>query len=365
MSRGPSNLPVLDGLRAIAVLLVLWNHMPPLVFGDPEWLKVAGYLIGPGGLGVEIFFVLSGFLITRILLAERAIGAPVRWFLVRRLLRIFPIYYLLLLVMLPFRPLSEIGWCAAYLYNLKSILWPWESGPLEHTWSLCIEEHFYLLWPLVVAFAPGPWARRTLVWFVMPAAAIGALLVGHWVADDPHAMKIVAHGSPFRFLTLGCGCLLAFWEPQLFAAPRRLLAIGLLSLGVGLALHPHLLFAFGPLWSGTEWVSRPWAPLVQLLHGGAWCTGIVLLALHAGTTRWSPLRALSWRPLRAIGRISYALYLYHLPIYATVVWPAPTTRNGLIAAGLSFAAAAVSYFVIERPCQRFGNRFRTATRAGA
>jgi peptidoglycan/LPS O-acetylase OafA/YrhL len=199
----------------------------------------------------------------------------------------------------------------------------------------------------------------------MPVAAIGALLVGHLVADDLHRMEIVAHGSPFRFLTLGCGCLLAFAEPQLFASPRRLLATGLLSFGVGLAIHPTLLFALGPIWTGTEWVSRHYAPFVQLLHGGAWCTGIVLLALHAGTTRWSPLCLLSWRPLRAIGRISYALYLYHLPIYATVVWPAPTTRNGLIAAGLSFAAAIASYFVIERPCQRFGNRFRTATRTPA
>ncbi len=87
----PRHLPTLDGLRGIAVLLVLWCHVPLMVPGYPEWLHLAYWLIGPGGLGVEIFFVLSGFLITRILLHERQHGAPVRWFLLRRLLRIFPI----------------------------------------------------------------------------------------------------------------------------------------------------------------------------------------------------------------------------------------------------------------------------------
>jgi peptidoglycan/LPS O-acetylase OafA/YrhL len=150
-----------------------------------------------------------------------------------------------------------------------------------------------------------------------------------------------------------------------------MLIAGLACLALAFVIHPHLLYVFGPvyvgpLWQGTpEWISRQWAPLVQLLHGGALCTGIVLLSLHAGTANRSPLRVLRWSALRAIGRISYALYLYHLPIYACVVWPHHTPWNGLIAFGLSFAAATVSYFAIERPCQRFGNRFRTVTREAA
>ena len=94
------HLPVLDGLRAVAVLLVLWCHVPLATAGYPEWLRTANTLVGPGGTGVELFFVLSGFLITRILIREREQQVPVRWFLLRRILRIFPIYYLLLLVML-------------------------------------------------------------------------------------------------------------------------------------------------------------------------------------------------------------------------------------------------------------------------
>ena len=80
----PRHLPVLDGLRAIAVLLVLWSHVPNRTPGYPEWLEIARVFLEPGGLGVEIFFVLSGFLITRILISEQRNQRPVRFFLMRR-----------------------------------------------------------------------------------------------------------------------------------------------------------------------------------------------------------------------------------------------------------------------------------------
>lgn len=358
----PRHLPVLDGLRAVAVLLVLWCHVPSGIPDYPAWLGVAHWLVGPGGLGVEIFFVLSGFLITRILLAERERAAPVRWFLLRRMLRIFPIYYLLLLILLPFRPLDELGWCAVYLANLRSITSSM-SGPLEHTWSLCIEEHFYLLWPLVVAFAPLRWARRTLSWFVIPGAVVGAVVVGQLVTNDGGALTIVAHGSPFRFASLGAGCLVAFAEPWFTAAPRRLLRLGLALLGAAMLIHPHLVLLLGPTWSGTgEWVPRTYAPVIGLVHSAVLGTGILLVTLHAQATRRSPLRALAWSPLRAIGRISYALYLYHLPIYYVTVRVHPTPAWAALAIALTFAAATVSYFAIERPILRVGDRFRATTR---
>ena len=152
----PRHLPSLDGLRAIAVLLVLWQHVPLHTEGYPLWLEQARWLVNPGNLGVELFFALSGFLITRILLAEQRAGHQVRWFLLRRMLRIFPIYYLLLMVMAFWRPADELAWCALYVSNFADVFAP-AAGPkpLGHTWSLCVEEHFYLLWPLAVAFG-GP-----------------------------------------------------------------------------------------------------------------------------------------------------------------------------------------------------------------
>lgn len=355
----PRHLPVLDGLRAIAVLLVLWCHVPETMPGYPEWLRVVRWFVGPGGLGVEIFFVLSGFLITRILLAEREQQRPVKWFLVRRLLRIFPIYYLLLAVMLPSRPAGEIGWCALYLYNVRSIFWP-EGGPLEHTWSLCIEEHFYLLWPLCVAFLSPAASRRWLVYAVMPAALVGAWLVSEFVPPD-RAMTAVQHGSPFRFLGLGAGCLLAFHEGRLGASPSRVLLLALVLVAASVLVHPWWVFVRPMMNQEPPWLDLRYGPLLWLLQQAALCTGIVLLAILAG--RRFPRNPLTAAPLRAVGRISYGLYLYHLPIFFAVLVPQPSVSATVLAIGLSFAAAALSYFVIEAPIQRFAARFRAPSPA--
>ncbi|MBL9078365.1 MAG: acyltransferase [Planctomycetes bacterium] len=350
----PRHLPVLDGLRAIAVLMVLWNHVPRTLPGYPEWLVYAEILIGPGGFGVELFFVLSGFLITRILIAEREQGVPVRWFLLRRCLRIFPIYYLLLAVMLVVRPSADIAWCAVYLSNFKSLFAP-VDGPLAHTWSLCVEEHFYLLWPLAVAFLPARMAPLLLGCVVVPLAIGGAWLVSELVPTE-QANVVVQHAEPFRFLTLGTGALLAFHEARLRTMPRHALGLGLALVAVAVVLHPYVLFFRPALQQEAPWVDPRYGPLLWLVQSGSLCTGLVLLALLLGQR--FPANPLAWRPLRAIGRISYGLYLYHLPLYYWLLLPAPSGTAVLTAVGASFAVATASWFVVERPLLRVAARFR-------
>lgn len=153
------------------------------------------------------------------------------------------------------------------------------------------------------------------------------------------------------------GCLLAFGEARLLAAPGRAawLACGLLALS--LAIHPHLLFLFGPhLVETGPWIDPRHLPVVWLVHSGALCTGIVLLAVLAGQR--FPHNLLTLAPLRAVGRISYGLYLYHLPIYYAVLLPRQTPAMAALAVGLSFAAAGISHVVVEAPIQRFASRFR-------
>lgn len=350
----PRHLPVLDGLRAIAVLMVLWCHVPKDTPGYPEWLRVADFFLGPGGFGVELFFVLSGFLITRILISERQRGVPVRWFLARRCLRIFPIYYLLLAVLLPIRPASEIGWCAVYLYNFRSIFGV-DDGPLAHTWSLCIEEHFYLLWPLAVAFLPQRWGPRILALGVFPVAIGGAWLVGELLTGE-QATIAVQHGSPFRFLSLGAGALMAFREQRIDAAPRRALLVALALLAVAVLLHPYVVFVRPMLQEQPPWVDLHYGPLLWLLQSASLCTGLVLLAILLGQR--FPRNPLTAAPLRAVGRISYALYLYHLPIYHWLLYGDRTGTGVAMALGATFAAATLSWFALERPLQRVAARFR-------
>ena len=352
------HLPVLDGLRAVAVLLVLWCHIPLATAGYPEWLRTAHALVGPGGTGVELFFVLSGFLITRILIREREQQVPVRWFLLRRILRIFPIYYLLLLVMLVVQPGAEVGWAACYLLNLRELFGPLPNGPLSHLWSLCVEEHFYLLWPLVVAFSPLGRPKWILLLGVLPMALVCAyLLCVHQPAE--HAMMAVQHTSPVRFLSLGVGSLIAYGEPHLRAAPARHAALAAGFLVPALALHPLLLFVVLPYQYGVPApVPIQFTPLVWLVQSCLQATVVLLLCLTVGDARWSPLRLLLLSPLRAIGRISYGLYLYHLPIFHWLLRPEPTTANAVLAIAASFAVATASYFVIERPILRYAGRFR-------
>lgn len=360
----PRHLPSLDGLRALAVLLVLWCHVPMQVAGYPEWLKTARSLVGPGGLGVELFFALSGFLITRILLAERDRGMPVRWFLLRRLLRIFPIYYLLLAVIWWSRaagePTANIGWAVLYLGNFADVFAPSRGlNPLSHTWSLCVEEHFYLLWPFAVAFCTHRTSRRILLFVLIPVAVLGAVSVG-LLCEQRTREVAIERLSPFRFLTLAAGALAAYAEPWLGAGkPSRTLLVGAAFTATGMILHPLLWFAYIPFFVlQVTWWPLELAPAFVRVHSALLCTGLLLCSLTARGVLASPHRALALAPLRAIGRISYGLYLYHLPIYQVVIYPEPTAWRTTLAIVATFAVATVSYWLIERPILRYAAKFR-------
>src|SRR5262249_43976988 len=147
----------LDGLRGIAVILVLWAHLSEE--NTVGWGATIKHWLSPGLVGVDIFFVLSGFLITRILIADKARGMPLKNFLIRRFLRIFPIYYLTILLVFLYAPGRYILYCAGYLGNFYFAYHP-AHLPLHHTWSLAVEEHFYLLWPFAVYRLSLPAARR-------------------------------------------------------------------------------------------------------------------------------------------------------------------------------------------------------------
>ncbi|MFK7740573.1 MAG: acyltransferase family protein [Planctomycetota bacterium] len=356
----PRHIPSLDGLRAIAVLLVLWSHAPHGVDGYPDWLKTAHWLASPGGLGVELFFALSGFLITRILLVERQRGQAVRWFLLRRLLRIFPIYYLLIVVVALVEPTDRLAWYLLYLNNFTDVIWPPQNGiGLGHTWSLCVEEHFYLLWPLVVAWTAPRTSRRVLLWGVIPTAILSALALC-WFLPAPRSALIVQSVSPVRFGTLAAGALVAFAEPWLRQQPNRLLRLGALLIVLGLALHPHIWFLYVPFFVlQAPWWPLDFAPAGLRIQSAIFATGILLVCLQPRRSWLSPARLLSNAPLRAIGRISYAVYLYHMPIYRWVILPQPTVLRTCLAVALTLAVAAVSYWLIERPILRYAARFRS------
>lgn len=330
-STKPPYAPHLDGLRAIAVAAVAYAHwLPQWQFGVPF------------GAGVHLFFVLSGFLITRILLGLRdAPGRPsaVGRFYVRRALRLFPAFYVVLAcAWVADIPLASATWPwhAAYVSN-AFIAWRGEwQGHFSHFWSLAVEEQFYLVWPWVVVWAP---AR------LLPALLAGTVLLG------PLTRGLAAAGGltePFWALvpggsadSLGMGALIAWmaWAPAARPAAARVwplaAALGLVA-WLGLAM--------------AERAGMTWMPAVviwrQVLQAAvfAW---IVWRAVDG----WPGIvgRVLGHPALVAVGRISYGIYLVHP--FAPVVLDAGLERLGLPASramggGLRAAAAGVVTLVL-------------------
>jgi peptidoglycan/LPS O-acetylase OafA/YrhL len=316
--------PALDGLRAVAFLMVFFGHYMNLPWG---WT------------GVDLFFVLSGFLITGILYDSRNDPHRARTFYIRRTLRIFPLYYGIMLLFVVTRPLLhwQIDWSwlvwPAYLGNYARFVHPYVSySPLQkladfqtygvlhghhaifylgHFWSLCVEEQFYLLWPWLVFWIRG---RRALLWVcaaTLPLCLLARVLTqsllqggGHqWMLDK----ELLYRATPFRLdaLLLGglialllrgplAGALLRWSRPALVLAGALVLLWAALtpSHGVFNASHPY------PDWKFTWGLS-----VIDLL-----AALLILAALQPASVVY---RVLSLRPLRWLGRISYGAYVLH------------------------------------------------------
>jgi peptidoglycan/LPS O-acetylase OafA/YrhL len=347
MGPGRGRWPALDGLRAVAVLLVMAGHY--------------GHVVPMSSLGVEIFYVLSGFLITSLLLDEHeitgAISIPA--FYLRRSFRIFPAFYVSLAVTaftlagtaaMPGRDL----WIAAGVYtaDYAIALHPVPGSALTHTWSLAVEEQFYLIWPLALGLLLRGGARRTRLALVGVIAAVTV-----WRAWLEGAARVAPNYLFFAFDTradfLAAGALLAVaWR-----APEARAWYGRLAGRRWLPLIP--IAALG-LIAATLDRSHAYAlsfPLKAVLTA---CLIAQLLCL-AGDRLWAVLE----RPaVRWAGTLSYSLYLYHYLAWLVAggIAEDPLAR-GMLALGLSVGVAAASYYAVERPM--LGLRDRICPAAGS
>jgi peptidoglycan/LPS O-acetylase OafA/YrhL len=348
--------PSLDGIRALAVIAVMLFH--------------AGNTYATAGfIGVDVFLVLSGFLITTLLLRELASTGrvAVRAFWMRRARRLLPALILVLLAVAIFGAFvatddealglrGDLLGSLFYVQNWRFVL----SGasyftqfgspsPLRHMWSLAIEEQWYLVWPLLL-FGIMKVTRRNLravVTIILVLAAGSALLMAALYHPGGDASRAY-YGTDTRAQALLIGAALAVLFRMAPGPRARSSEIGLQVFGAA-----GLLFL---VWVTVE-KSEQWTTLYR---GGFSLIAIASAALIAGAMTRGPVRsALSIQPLPAIGLISYGLYLWHWPIYV-LLSPARTDLSGhkLLALRLvvSFAVAIVSYVVVERPIRE--QRFR-------
>jgi peptidoglycan/LPS O-acetylase OafA/YrhL len=354
MSRRVSipHVPALDGLRGLAVAGVVLFH--------------GGHLTG-GYLGVDLFFVLSGFLITSLLLAESTSSGTIALggFWARRARRLLPalagllvgiaLYCLLIatpdeLARIRGDALATIG----YVANWRSVFsgqdyWALflSPSPLEHTWSLAIEEQFYLVWPLVFVGLLTWWhhniAKAILVTSLLAAAASTALMVA---LHDPADVSRAYYGTDTRATGILLGAALAatltIWGP----ARHRITRIGIELIGL----------------AGIAVLALAWTQLdgqdSTLYRGGFLVCGLAAIAVIAAATHpdAGPIsRVLSFKPLCALGLISYGVYLWHWPV-DIVANPERTGLDGwtlfAVQCAITLTISIASYKLLEMPIRR-------------
>ena len=370
----------LDGLRAIAVIMVFFQH-----YGAGR-----AFLFGWGWTGVDIFFVLSGFLITGILYDSQLKINRYRDFYIRRTLRIFPLYYFVWVVILLLLPVAHWQWnwrwalWPAYLGNYARFFFLHQPGDpyrfdrltfgapvstwfgypfhlyIGHFWSLCVEEQFYLLWPFVIYQVRR---RETLIKLCLAIIVLSPILraiLSVTLSTQLLHMELFYRSLPTRFDALLIGALIALSlrgpEQAIVRRVRRPLLIWSAVLFVGLYIAATKALALPFEGSASNWIGVFGFTLIDIF-----AAALILECIHPSSMLGA---ALSWSPLRALGTISYGFYVYHdlfHDLYADLAhriapnqtWP----MTLLLAFSGTLLIASLSYRLLERPLLNLKNRF--------
>lgn len=342
-------VPSLDGLRAVSILVVLLAHF-------------VSSRVFPGGVGVYVFFVISGFLITRLLFAEAnktgSVSLPA--FYARRILRLYPVIIVYAAAMIGLKiwfgrpydfiePASALGYFSNYLYvyyyshGISPIM------PFEVFWSLSIEEHFYILFPITFLLLRDRPSRLVAALAALCAGCLGLRLLVAWLHPEYVHTLVFYLSSQYRLDSIGFGVLLAaaceLDQGRRFlvriARPPYAIAAGLVIiacllirdpwfretlryslLGVGIAVLVSAVL-FGPGYARIQWV------------------------LNTGLLRW-------------IGRLSYSLYVWHEGVASFLPdRHLPQWQTSVINLAAAFVVASLSYYVVEQPFLRLRGRFRS------
>ena len=369
-------IPGLDGLRAIAFLMIFGFHTDYFPFG---WL------------GVQLFFVASGFLITRILLRMKAKMPAREYFLkfyIRRFFRIFPLYYFYLFLILGLAiwgisasykikmmnvVVDQIGYAFLYVYNFFSAYRGFISSPfLDHLWSLSVEEQFYIFWPLLIFFVDEKYLKKLFLAGIIagPIFRIAIFLIHQTgFIESFHASEIPPiYTLPFSHVdAFALGAYITrFPIPN---ARKQLAYLSLAAPLLGFITQFAATGKFGPFLAFGYPDSLPdayqyiWA--YTLLN--YWFVVLIYCVVYEKLF----VRFLEWPPLQYLGRISYGLYIYHFPIvfHFPVTWFVDQIHavgiseecTPLLVWMASFIAtlvvASFSYYVLEKPFLKLKDRF--------
>jgi peptidoglycan/LPS O-acetylase OafA/YrhL len=344
-------IPTLDGLRAVAITAVMISH--GFILGDSpsRYARAITYTAEHvGALGVGLFFAISGYLITTLLLDERestgqiSLGA----LYTRRAFRILPAAYLYLAALVIFRKPLQTGELASATFFFSNY-WPERSWFTQHFWSLSMEEHFYLLWPLTLTYL-GP--RKAL-----KAAAFMILVIAiwrPWSLSHTHLSVPALQRTDMRL------------DAFLFASALAILSKSRRGSAL-LAVFCNSLFRFGAVF--VLCVTSVWAVIGSAPAVSTIAQAMLLPALMISVIHWEPswlYSVLESVPARWIGRISYGLYLWQQ--FFLVGHAAPTAvaavQEFIPGIAITVCVATLSYHVMERPLLQFGRGISQRITAG-
>lgn len=334
--------------------MVMLSHFFALVYSPNLIWNVIGKLANFGQTGVTLFFVLSGFVITRILLHTKENVSYFKTFIVRRALRILPLYYFFLILYYYVLPLftgasiptfNQTWYYFVYLQNF-ALTFQWDAvGPL-HFWTLSIEEHFYLLWPIAVYLLSSKRLMTSIVWIFITAILVRIVLL--------HYDRLVYCFTFARFDALAIGGLLAVMENKqmLKRNLRKFLIPVLTSTVVLLAL---LWF----LYTGQQlpWIQTIKFSLLSVLYFS------LLALLISSKESISVNRILEKKFFQYSGKISYGLYVYHPVSYLLVMQHFFTSVDSIViylvlSVGFTYVLAALSFRFVEQPFLRLKKRWK-------
>jgi len=357
---GYSRIPELDGVRAIAIWMVMLMHVLEEYPHPKSTSPALELIVGHGWLGVDLFFVLSGFLITGILLDAKGKSDYFKTFYARRFFRIMPLYFAMVAI-----------WSVFYRgyrsYFLLSSVFMANLAPTFHIrmpngpstlWSLAIEEQFYLIWPWLVLLV----TRRTLASIATFIIVLEPIIRATYAAHGLHP-ELIYYLTWCRCDGLATGALLALWvrSDSFSRAASHKAALALLAALVVLTIAGY---PFGLM--GTYTVAGTSLRYTQAYLFYAAC--FVLVLAYQGTFWTVPLR---WRVMQISGALSYCLYLIHTSVgkvfqhyvgHAMPISIRTMVFRGTVMISVAFLIAAMSKRFLEDPCLRLKDRLFPANR---
>jgi peptidoglycan/LPS O-acetylase OafA/YrhL len=375
-------IPELDGIRGVAILFVIIFHFGPYL---PKHFNVANrfylFFVGMGWIGVDLFFVLSGFLITRILLNTKHSAHYFKSFYIRRALRILPIYYLGVFIffdcLMPLTHISSLHltnvlapespggleqlWYWFHISNWQSAFGVYAFTPIGHIWSLAIEEQFYLVWPLVVLLCGESSLMAVCIGLIVVLSGLRYLPVFQTI-QVIHT-EFIYRLTPFRIEPLLFGAILALAEArQLFRETAKQWGEFLFMFGC-IGMVGAVLMAYGP-----QYNSKPMSTF-GLTAVAVTCFSVVLFGIRNSGSALARSRILRSPILTQCGKYSYSMYIFQTPLQyllpqKTILYFVPFLDGFaasilaiLLGISLSYLAARCSWALIEQRFLRLKDRF--------